>query len=76
MLDFTSDSGHVSVPNNQDIPKDMDIFYRNERDFLPEGKDFADLTKEEMETLRSQYRFSPYRPGVYQGITGFGVMTL
>lgn len=59
------------IPNNQDIPKDeMDIFFRNEADFLPPGKTFDDLTAEELQLLRSQYRFSPLRPGTYQGITG------
>ena len=56
--------------NSQEIPKEMDIFVRSEESFLPEGKTFDDLTEEEKITLRNQYRFSSYRPGIYQGITG------
>ena len=56
------------------IPKEMDIFYRTESSFLPEGKTFDDLTDEEREEIRSKYRFSPMRPGIYQGISGFGNM--
>lgn len=53
-----------------DIPKALDIFYKGEQAFLPEGKTFDDLTPEELRRLKSQYRFSPFRPGIYQGITG------
>lgn len=75
MLDFTPDSSpKVTIPNNQDLPKDLDIFYKSEQDFLPPGKTFRDLTEEEMKVLQSQYRFSPYRPGQYQNVTAFGVM--
>ena len=76
MLDFMADSSpdQPPIPNGQDIPKDLDIFFRNEADFLPPGKTFKDLTPEEMRVLQSQYRFSPYRPGQYQNITGMGPM--
>ena len=58
------------VQNNQDIPTgEMDIFYQTEAEFLPEGKTFADLTEDEMNTLRAKYRFGPMRPSTYQGIT-------
>jgi len=57
-----------------EIPKDMDIFYRSFDNFIPEGKTLADLTPAELKTIRDRYRFDPYRPGVYQGITGFGNM--
>jgi hypothetical protein len=79
MLDFlpncpapksNSASQSESIPNNQDIPKEMEIFSRNEADFLPPGKTLADLTPEELETLKLQYRFSFFRPGIYQAITG------
>ena len=70
MLDFSVDSGaKVTVPNNQDLPKDLDIFFRNEREFLPPGKNFNDLTPEELEELKNKYRFDYLRPGIYQGIT-------
>lgn len=62
------------ITNGQDIPKELDIFFRSESAFLPEGKTFETLTKEEREELRSRYRFDPFRPGLYQGITGMGDM--
>lgn len=76
MLPFTP---HTPPPENpletgKDIPKDLDIFFRSEEDFLPKGKTFDDLTAEELEQVRREYRFSPYKPGIYQGITGLGKM--
>ena len=73
MLDFTPGQPPQDAPtfDVQVIPKELDIFYRNEADFLPEGKTFADLTPEEERRLQSQYRFSPLRPGLYQTISGF-----
>jgi len=62
------------VPLGSDIPKEMNIFFRNIEAFLPEGKTLADLTPKELEKIKLQYRFDYYRPGVYQGITGFGFM--
>ena len=59
-----------TVNTNQDIPKEMDIFFRSEASFLPTGKTFNDLTPEELELVKNQYRFSPFKPGIYQGITG------
>ena len=56
---------------SSDVPKEFDIFYRTESEFLPGGKTFADLTPEEREKVRNQYRFDPLKPGCYQGITGF-----
>ena len=39
------------VQNNQDIPTgEMDIFYQTEAEFLPEGKTFADLTEDEIDS--------------------------
>jgi len=63
-----------NVETNDEIPKDMDVFQRSEAQFLPEGKSFEDLTKEELKELRRRYRFDYYKPGVYQGITGYGFM--
>ena len=62
------------VFNVEVIPKEMDIFFRAESDFLPPGKTFADLTPAEIETMKHQYRFSPLRPGIYQTLTGIGAM--
>lgn len=41
---------------------------------LPEGKTFESLTDEEKKKLMKKYRFSGYRPGAYQLITGIGDM--
>lgn len=64
------------VPTTSEIPEELEIFYRDEREFLPEGKDFDDLTEAEKKKLRNQYRFDPLKPGIYQGITGFGNMPI
>lgn len=63
-------SSDEAVFNPQWIPYELDIFYRSEASFLPEGKTFEDLTDEERKKVQNQYRFSPLRPGIYQGITG------
>lgn len=68
------DATCAPIPNGQDLPKEMDIFFRNEAEFLPAGKTFNDLTLKEKIELRNKYRFDPFRPGVYQGITGLGGM--
>lgn len=60
----------ASVANNQDLPKDEDIFYRDESEFLPEGKTFDTLTEKELKELKNKYRFDYLRPGCYQGVTG------
>ena len=73
---------NVSDPNQKDppvttgseIPKDMDIFYRSESQFLPEGKAFADLTQKEKDELKNKFRFDPLKPGCYQGVTATGKM--
>lgn len=72
--DFDSNEVVDSSINNLDLPKEMDIYCRTEEDFLPDGKSFEELTEEELKHLQLQYRFDFYRPGVYQGITGFGKM--
>ena len=60
----------VVVNTSQEIPKEMDIFYRQIYAFIPEGKTWADLTEEEKKIIEDQFRFDPLKPGVYQGITG------
>ena len=69
-----SESASESVFNVQEISKEMNIFARDERSFLPPGKDFKDLTPAEEERLRCQYRFAYYRPGYYQTLTKIGAM--
>jgi hypothetical protein len=56
--------------NVESIPKEMDIYFKSEQSFLPDGKTFSELTPEEEARLRSQYRFSPFKPGIYQTLTG------
>jgi len=68
-------STDAPIFNVQDIPKELDIFLRSEASFLPEGKSLKDLTPEEIKALKNQYRFSPFRPGLYQGITGISPPT-
>ena len=63
-----------AVDNGDEVPKEWDIFYRSIEAFLPEGKTLDDLTPEELEKIKAQYRFDYLRPGIYQGITGFGHM--
>lgn len=73
-LDLVPITEHAVSPN-QDIPKDeLDIFFRNESNFLPEGKTWETLTDKEKEEIKAKYRFDILRPGVYQGITGIGPM--
>ena len=75
MLPFTpSNSQENTVFNVEQIPKELEVYWSSETSFLPDGKTFDDLTSEEKAKLRSQYRFSPYRPGLYQTITGYGKM--
>ena len=62
------------VPVGCQVPKEMDIFFRDEKSFLPKGKMFEDLTDEELKKLKSQYRFSPFIPGIPQTLSGFNRM--
>jgi len=57
-----------------DIPKEMDIFYRDITAFIPEGKTWDDLTDQEKDEIKLKYKFDPMRPGYYQGISGLGNM--
>ena len=66
----TSETSENAVFNPEWIPYELDIFYRSFESFLPEGKTFDDLTEKEKKSVQDQYRFSPLRPGIYQGITG------
>ncbi len=74
-LDFISESAPSEpIFNPEEVPHELDLFYRQIYDFLPEGKTLKDLTPEEMKKIKAQYRFDIYRPGIYQAITGFGNM--
>ncbi len=71
MLNFIPDNApKKSVSVQSEIPKEMDIFYRTEENFLPKNKSFKDLTPQEQKELKNKYRFDPLRNGIYQGITG------
>jgi hypothetical protein len=71
----TVNSDSEKVDTYACVPKgDMDVFQRSIEQFLPLGKTFEDLTDKEKEQIKRQYRFDYYKPGVYQGITGLGIM--
>ena len=72
LLDFQAGDPEHRVDTYSWIPKELDIFYRDESSFLPTGKRYEDLTQEETDILRQKYRFDPLYPGIYQGITGIG----
>ena len=77
LLSPNLDDGYIPsnpVDTNREIPKKMDIFYRTEEDFVPEGKTLSSLTAAETKLVKKKYRFDPFKPGIYQGITGFGKM--
>jgi len=60
----------MPIDNNQEIPKEMNIFYSSLSSFIPPGKTWEQLTPREQEEVKNKYRFSPLKPGIYQGITG------
>ena len=62
----------LAIPIVNNVPKEMDVFYQTEATFLPEGKTFAQLTKEESDLVRTKYRFAYMVPGLYQQITWRG----
>jgi hypothetical protein len=62
------------VDTRDEIPKELNIYYRQESAFLPEGKKIEDLTPEELQKLKNQYRFDYFVPGLYQTLTGIGKM--
>jgi len=51
------------------IPYELDVFFRSFSSFLPEGRTYESLSDKEKVSISNQYRFSPLRPGMYQGIT-------
>ena len=69
-FDFMSPDRPDTVPNNQDVPKELDVYCRFESDFLPPGKTLKDLTPEELKMVQDKYRFDYFRPGIYGVITG------
>ena len=74
-LDFSEESiPQEPVDPGDKIPKELNIFYRQESAFLPEGKSIKDLTPEQLAKLKVQYRFDIFKPGIGQTISGFGHM--
>lgn len=66
-----NDCNSHAVATNDEIPKDeLDLFFRDESQFLPPGKTWAELSPEERKLQQDRYRFDPLKPGMYQGITG------
>jgi hypothetical protein len=55
----------VTYPDTMEI---YDMFVRP--DDIPKDVPFDDLTPEQQQRIIDAYRFSGYRPGTYQGITG------
>ena len=76
MLDFIPDippKDPDTIFNPEVIPEELEIYFKAEIEFLPPGKkSLAELTPEELRVLQNQYRFSPYRPGIPQTLSGFG----
>jgi hypothetical protein len=60
----------MALDTGQNIPKEMNIFYSSLSSFIPAGKKWEDLTPTEQQEIKDKYRFSPMKPGVYQGLTG------
>ena len=71
-IDNATLSSVEKIDTYDGVPKEFNIFYRSENQFLPPGKTFDDLTEEEKIEVQAKYRFDPYRPGLYQSITGYG----
>lgn len=71
-IPFTPAHPEEALDLASDIPEEFDIFFRSESSFLPDGKSFRDLSREELEHLKVRYRFDPLKPGVYQGLTWIG----
>lgn len=64
----------MAVDKDSGVPKEMDIFWSSLQSFIPEGKTWEQLTPQEQEEVKNRYRFSPMKPGIYQGITGLSNM--
>ena len=73
-LPYTPNDAEAHVVSvNDEIPRnELDLFFRDEAQFLPPGKTWSDLSPEELKIVRDRYRFDPLKPGMYQGITGIG----
>jgi hypothetical protein len=71
LLPFPEGQPPEPISTNDEMPKgDMDIYYRSEESFLPEGKKLEDLTPEELEVYKNKIRFSHMVPSSYQLISG------
>ena len=71
-LDGENNDGSKAVNTVFDpsvIPYELDVFFRSFSSFLPEGRTYESLSDKEKVSVSNQYRFSPLRPGMYQGIT-------
>jgi hypothetical protein len=59
-----------NIPNNK-----LDIFYSDIKSFIPAGKTWDTMTKEEKDKAEAQYRFQYMLPSNYQAITGISDRT-
>ena len=64
----------MALETNKNLPKELEIFYQTIQSFIPEGKTWNDLTKDEQEEVKNKYRFAPLKPGQYQNLSGFSTM--
>ena len=72
LQNFIAQDHEETVDTASEVPKEFDIFMRTESEFLPPGKTFDDLTPEELERLKGQYRFDPFKPGIPQTLSWIG----
>lgn len=63
ILQSSEDPGDLTIKDLFDIKKE-----------IPDGTDYDSLTEEEKKRIRDKYRFSGYKPGMYQTLSGFGGM--
>jgi hypothetical protein len=63
-----------AVRKYDEVPKEMNLFFRVESDFIPKDRNIKELTQKEKDEIRAKYRFDYYVSGQYQTITGFGKM--
>ena len=71
-LEFSAFVPPKPVYLGDEIPEEMDLFFRSIENFFPEGKTSIDqLTPEELAKVHDQYRFDPVKPGIYQTMTGY-----
>lgn len=64
ILQSNEDPGDLTIKDLFDIKKE-----------LPEGVSYESLTEDEKKRIRNSYRFSGYKPGSYQTLSGFGGMS-